>query len=327
MKRKLGRSGIEASAMGIGTWAIGGRMGSKADGRSWGAVDDADAISAIRYALDHGVTFIDTSNNYGCGHSERLIGEAIVGQRDRVVLATKFGYACDPETREIFGTDVSETAIRGMLRRSQENLRTEVIDLYQLHVGNLDIDQALRVRDLLEALVAEGQIRVYGWSTNDASRIAQFLQGDNCVAIQHHFNLFERSMRVFEACQSAGMTSIARGPLGMGILTGKYSHETVMAPSDFRNDWNCAEGEQAEQLDRLDQVREILTRGGHTLAQAALAWLLAYSDDIVPIPGFKSLRQVEETVEVLEKGPLTPEQMTELDALLPENEMVPDWLK
>lgn len=326
MKRQLGRSDIEVSAIGIGTWAIGGRMGNEVDGLSWGTINDAEAIEAIRFAVDQGVTLIDTSNNYGCGHSERLIGEAIAGQRDSIVLATKFGYVCDSETREIFGPDVSEKAIRGMLRQSLENLRTDVIDLYQLHVGNLDADEALRVRDLLEQLVKEGQIRTYGWSTNDASRIAEFVKGDHCVAIQHHFNLFERMKPILDICRTAGVTSIARGPLGMGILTGKYSRKTVMPTDDFRNDWDCADGEQARQLNRLDQVREILTREGHTLPQAALAWLLAYSDTVIPIPGFKTLKQIQETVGVLKKGPLTSEQMAELDALLPEDEMVPDWL-
>lgn len=327
MKRQLGQSGIEVSAIGIGTWAIGGRMGGEADGLSWGAVDDSDAVAAIRYAIDQGVTFIDTSNNYGCGHSERLIGEAIAGQRDNIVLATKFGYVCDSETREIFGADVGEAAIRDMLRQSQQNLRTEIIDLYQLHVMNLEVDEALRVRDLLEQLVREGQIRTYGWSTNDASRIAEFVKGDHCVAIQHHFNLFERTAEVLEVCRTAGVASIARGPMGMGLLTGKYSHKTVMPSNDFRNDWDCAEGEEATQLDRLEQVRTILTREGHTLPQAALAWLLTYSDSLIPIPGFKTLEQVQETVGVLSKGPLTSEQMAELDALLPEDEMVPSWLR
>lgn len=326
MKRQLGHSGIEVSAIGIGTWAIGGRMGNEADGLSWGAVDDADAIAAIRYAIDHGVTFIDTSNNYGCGHSERLIGEAIDGQRDNIVLATKFGYVCNSETREILGPDVSEKAIRDMLRQSLDNLRTDVVDLYQIHVGNLEVDEALRVRGLLEQLVKEGQIRTYGWSTNDASRIAEFVEGEHCVAIQHHFNLFERTKPVLDICRAAGVTSIARGPMGMGLLTGKYSHKTVMPNNDFRNDWDCMKGEEAEQLDRLEQVRGILTREGHTLPQAALAWLLAYSDSIVPIPGFKSLKQIQDTVGVLKKGPLTAGQMAELDAILPEEEMVPNWL-
>ena len=215
------------------------------------------------------MAFIDTLSNYGCGHSEQLIGEAIVGQRDRLVLATKFGYVRDSETREIFGPDVSEAAVRSMLRQSLVNLRTDVIDLYQLHVGNLQVDEALRVRDLLEQLVVEGQIRTYGWSTNSAALIGEFVQGDHCVAIQRHFNLFERSPAVLGICRAAGVTSVARGPLGMGLLTGKYTHETVMPKSDFRNNWDCAQGEQAEQIDRLNQVRKDLARERHTLPQAA----------------------------------------------------------
>jgi aryl-alcohol dehydrogenase-like predicted oxidoreductase len=268
-------------------------------------VDDADAVRAMRYAIDAGVNFFDSSNNYGGGHAERLIGQAIAGRRESMVLATKFGYVCKPGTRIIIGPDVSESAVRDMLRQSLDNLGTDYIDLYQLHVADLSVDDALRVRDLLETLVDEGQIRAYGWSCNDPERIQCFVAGDHCVAIQHHFNLFDRTQSVLKVCQAARVSSIARGPLGMGILSGKYTHQTTMPANDFRHGWDCREGYQAQQIDLLEQVRDILTREGHSLPQAALAWLLTYSDSIVPIPGFKTLNQVKDTTGVLEKGLLT----------------------
>lgn len=317
MKRKIGQSEIEVSAIGLGTWAIGGIMAdSSGGGSSWGQIDDAEAVQALRWALEAGVNFFDTSNNYGCGHAERLLGKAIAGRRQEVVLATKFGYPCQPGTRIVLDADVRETTIRAMLKQSLQNLDTDYIDLYQLHVYDLPLDEALRVRDLLEKLVEEGQIRGYGWSMNDPERAVPFAEGTNCIAMQHHFNLFERTQTMLEICQAASVSTIARGPLGMGLLTGKYSRRTKMPEDDFRNDWDCENGRQGEQLDLLADVREILTSEGHTLPQAALAWLLTYSDSIIPIPGFKTLAQVQDSVGILTKGLLTDEQMRLLNQRL-----------
>ncbi|MEM8531517.1 MAG: aldo/keto reductase [Chloroflexota bacterium] len=317
MQRSIGQSGIEVNAIGLGTWAVGGVMvDENGTGHSWGHVDDAEAIQAMQWAIDAGVNFFDTSNNYGCGHAERLIGQAVQERRERVVLATKFGYVCQPEMRVITGSDVSETVIRTTLQQSLKNLATDYIDLYQLHVYDLPLDEALQVRDVLETLVSEGQIRAYGWSCNDPERARLFAEGDHCVAIQHHYNLFERTQRTFEVCQAAGVSSIARGPLAMGILTGKYHRDTTMPTDDFRHDWDCKDGRQAQQIDLLTDIQSILTREGHTLPQAALAWLLTYSDGIIPIPGFKSLAQVKDTVGVLDRGLLTDVQMRDLDAIL-----------
>ena len=320
-KRKLGKSDIEVSAIGLGTWPIGGVMASKdGTGHSWGRIDDDEAVESMKWALDAGVSFIDTSNNYGCGHAERLVGQAISGRREQVVMATKFGYKCKPGTRIILGADTSKTAIEEMLETSLRNIGTEYIDLYQLHVFDLEISEALRVRDLLEKLVEDGKIRSYGWSTNDPERVSAFVDGDNCIAIQHHYNLMERTQTVYDICRKAGVSTIARGPLGMGLLTGKYTKQTIMPDDDFRNDWNCQDGQEAKHLQMLAEVQAILTREGHTLPQAVLGWLLSLSPAIVPIPGFKNLEQVKENVGVLEAGELTAEQMKDIDKILtPEN--------
>lgn len=317
LTRRLGKSDIEVSAIGAGTWAVGGVMvGPDGDAHSWGTIDDAEAVGAMQWGIEAGITFFDTSNNYGCGHAERLIGQAIAGKRDQVVLATKFGYVCEVGTRKILGFDVSESAVRSMLKQSLDNLGTDYIDLYQLHVYDLPLDDALRVRDLLEQLVREGQIRSYGWSCNDPARVQLFAAGQHCVAIQHHYNLLERTQRTFDVCSQAGVTSIARGPLAMGILTGKYTNDDTMGKDDFRHDWNLKDGKQAQQIEALAIIRDILTCNGHTLSQAALAWLLTLDPNIVPIPGFKSLEQLQDNVGVLDQGLLSEAQMLDLETIL-----------
>jgi aryl-alcohol dehydrogenase-like predicted oxidoreductase len=176
LTRTLGRSGITVSALGLGCWAIGGPMWRGERPVGWGTVDDAESLRALRRALDLGVTFFDTSDAYGCGHSERLLGQALAGQRERVVIATKFGNVFDEQTRHITGADASPDFIRQACEASLKRLQTDYIDLYQFHLGSYDLAQAGSVRDTLESLAAAGKIRSYGWSTDDPAR-ARFFAG------------------------------------------------------------------------------------------------------------------------------------------------------
>jgi len=168
MKRKLGRSNIEVSAVGMGCWAIGGVWNFTGNPAGWSVVDDSESIRAIHTALDLGVNFFDTAANYGCGHSERILGQALKGQRDQVVIATKFGHKVDAANKEVsfYGETEEESDVvshmRADLETSLKNLGTDYIDLYQLHVWGLSIERALLVRDQLEVFVKEGKIRTYG---------------------------------------------------------------------------------------------------------------------------------------------------------------------
>jgi aryl-alcohol dehydrogenase-like predicted oxidoreductase len=163
-KRYLGRSNLAVSAMGLGCWAISGpRDWLEADGSrepaGWGQVDDAESIRAIPYALDAGINFFDTAANYGCGHSERILSQAIAERRDKVILATKFGYLMDEEQRIVMDTEEILPRIRQECEGSLRRLQTDYIDLYQFHVGDYDPEKAAAVRDVLESLVGEGKIR------------------------------------------------------------------------------------------------------------------------------------------------------------------------
>jgi aryl-alcohol dehydrogenase-like predicted oxidoreductase len=317
LTRKLGRSGLEVSALGMGCWAIGGSSLFDGKRRGWGDVDDNESIRAIHAAVEMGVTFFDTADAYGSGRSERVLGTALEGRRDQVVLCTKFGKLFNEEKGErIEEIDASESHIRRACEASLRRLKTDYIDLYLFHSTSHDLEDALRVRHLLEQLVSEGKIRWYGWSTDDAERAALFAEGTHGTAVQHEFNIFEGNRKTLAVSESTNMVSICRSPLAMGLLTGKFTVDSKLSPEDIRyKKWDL-KGKQAEHLDRLQLVRDVLTADGRTLVQGAIGWIWAASASTVPIPGFKTVAQVQENAGTLAYGPLSVAQMQQIDELL-----------
>jgi aryl-alcohol dehydrogenase-like predicted oxidoreductase len=275
-------------------------------------VDDNESIRAIHRAIDLGVNFFDTADAYGCGHSERVLGQALAGKRNQVVIATKFGQVFDEATKQSLGYNVTPEHIQRACDASLRRLKIDVIDLYQLHVKDVDAAQAEVVRDALEDLVAAGKIRWYGWSTDEAPSARIFAAGKHCAAIQQRFNLFEGDAETLRVCEENNLASINRSPLAMGALTGKFSTATEFPDDDIRRDRYDFQGKDAAMLKKLDRVRAILMADGRSLAQAALGWLLARSDRMLPIPGFKTITQVEDNAGVLQRGALTDAQMREI---------------
>jgi aryl-alcohol dehydrogenase-like predicted oxidoreductase len=327
MKRILGRSGIEASALGMGCWAIGGPWLINNSPAGWSEVDDNESLRAIEHALELGATFFDTAANYGAGHSERLLAKAFKGRRDKVVIATKFGYLVDEAAKKVNHYDATEegsdvaSRLRADVEASLGRLETDYIDVYQLHVWGLQIERALEVRDVLEALVTEGKIRTYGWSTDRADAIAAFATSPNCSVVQQQLSVLDGNMELLALCEQRNLASINRGPLGMGLLTGKFAPDSTFASDDVRHNAEWHPGFKGgkptqEWLDKLASIREVLTSGGRTLAQGALAWIWARSPLTFPIPGFKTVAQVDENCKAMQFGPLTPAQMQEIDTLL-----------
>ena len=318
MKRTLGRSGIEVGALGMGCWAMGGpiRTSDTHELRGWGDVDDDESIQAIHWALDQGVNLFDTADCYGAGHSECVLGRALAGRRQQVVIASKFGNSFDEKTKVLGDAFVDRDYIRRCCERSLDRLRTDTIDLYQLHVGGLATDQVNPVLETLEQLVQEGKIRFYGWSTDNPEGPEFFARGTHCTAMQQRINIFEPSIEALRACERHNLASLNRGPLAMGILTGKFSHDSKMPDNDVRRHWDFADGLESRRLDILESLREILTSGGRTLAQGALGWLWAHSPIAIPIPGFKSLIQAKENIAAMNFGPLSEDQMRQIDQVL-----------
>jgi aryl-alcohol dehydrogenase-like predicted oxidoreductase len=326
MSRVLGRSGIKVSEVGFGCWAIGGPFTDSASGGipvGWGEVDEAESAAALRRAHELGITFFDTADVYGTGHSERVLGRALAGHRDEVVIATKFGNTFDAGRRTMTGQDVSAAYIRRACQESLRRLGTDRIDLYLLHLGALPATRAQEVAGTLEELAADGMIRSYGWSTDDPERAASFARGPHCAAVQHELNVLADAPVMLDVCDTCDIASINRGPLAMGLLTGKYDAASRLPAGDVRGPggpaWMeyFADGRPAsELLARLGAIREVLTSGGRTLAQGALGWLLARSPRTVPIPGIRTVAQAEQNAATLRLGPLPDTAMAEIARLL-----------
>ncbi|MER7051485.1 MULTISPECIES: aldo/keto reductase [unclassified Streptomyces] len=322
--RTLGRSGIEVSALGFGCWAIGGEW-QDTDGHplGWGRVDDEESVRAIRRALDLGVTFFDTADVYGTGHSERLLGRALGRRRDDVVVATKWGLVFDPDTRTLTGVDDSPAYARKALTASLERLGTDHVDLYQLHLGDVDPQRAAELRDVCEEFVREGLVRAYAWSTDDPERAAVFAAGEHCAAMQHRANVLQDAPEMIALCEASGLASVNRSPLAMGLLSGGHAGSRALESGDIRSrppawlpGFRDGAGADPRWVARVEALRDVLTADGRTPAQGALAWLWARSPRTVPIPGFRSVAQAEENAGALAKGPLSGEQMAAVDRAL-----------
>jgi len=321
MKRLLGKSGIEVSALGMGCWAIGGpwtivrEEGSRPAG--WGHVDDAESIRTIQAAVDADITLFDTAANYGCGHSERVLGRALGTRRRDVVIATKFGHRIDERTKEMHADD---DAILPNLRQDCENsltrLGTDYIDLYQLHAGRLDPERAIPVRALLEQLVKEGKIRAYGWSTDLVDRARVFAGGTGCASIQFSLNVLNSNSAMIDLCRDHDLACVNKKPLASGILTGKFTPQTTFPADDMRYDIDFTKPEWAVTLRMVGELRDVLTRGGRTMAQGALAWVWARSERTIPIPGARNEKQVRENADAMRHGPLLAAELEDANRIV-----------
>jgi aryl-alcohol dehydrogenase-like predicted oxidoreductase len=286
-RRVLGKTGYEISEVGFGAWAIGG---------SWGDVAEDDAVAAVHAALDAGVTFIDTADVYGDGRSERIIGE-VLGQRsiNDVVVATKVGRRLDPHVVEGYTIE----NIEGFIDRSRANLRTDTLDLVQLHCPPTEVFYRPELFDGLDALVSDGKIRYYGVSVEKVEEALKAIEYPGVATVQIIFNPFRlRPASLFfglAAQREVGV--IARVPLASGLLTGKLSPDSTFASDDHRDfnrhgeDFDVGEtfsGVPFEVgLEAVERLR-VLVPEQATMAQWALRWILMHPEVSVVIPGAKN---------------------------------------
>jgi aryl-alcohol dehydrogenase-like predicted oxidoreductase len=322
--RSLGAGGQQLSAVGVGTWALGGPFTFDGRDAGWGEVDDAESVRALHTAIDAGVTLIDTAPAYGTGHSERVIGQALAalpaGVRESVAVATKFGLRIDESRRTGGGNDVRPEAIRAECEASLRRLGLNAVDLYQLHGGAETVSAAEDVVATCEELLAEGKIRSFGTAQDDAETLAVFARSNSCVAVQTQVNVFGWTAATLDAAHANGLAVLARSPLAMGMLSGKYDTANRPRAGDVRLDtpyWDYFDVDTMPGwLQRLDTVRELLTVGGRTLVQGALGYLLALDPSIIPLPGIRTERQARENASVLAVGPLPEAETAEVTALL-----------
>lgn len=326
LKQLLGKSDLEVSALGMGCWAIGGPWTWAQPGRDpypagWGQMDDVESIRAIQTAVDLGITLFDTAANYGAGHSEVVLGKGLLGRRDKVVIATKFGHIVNEAAKTVYG---DSEQILPNVRRDVENslrrLQTDTIDIYQLHEGSYDPELALALRDELETLVSEGKIRWYGWSTDLVDRARVFADGPHCTSIQFRLNALFDNAEMRQLCQAHNLAGLNKDPLSRGILTGKFTQNTTFPADDIRSQMNFAGVEIVRRLGAVDALHDVFTAGGRTMAQGAICYIWGLDERMVPIPGFKNVKQVEDNAGALAFGPMSAAEVAQVQAIVAEHE-------
>ena len=294
--------------MGFGCWAIGGPWTINGNQAGWGDVNDTESTKALQLAYERGIQFFDTAANYGCGHSEKILGKALKNVRNDVLIATKFGYRVNEETKAVdyYGEQLESTEVAEHVKKdcekSLKRLGTDYIDLFQFHISKYPAAQAGLIIEKLEELIHEGKIRFYGWSTDTIESAEIFAKQKNCVAIQHNINCAQDAPEMIELCEKYDIASINRRPLAMGILTGKYTTNSVFALNDNRSSAGFKTNWMDKILPELEKLKPKLTADGRTLVQGALGWLWTRSNKTIPIPGMRTIEQVEENTKAFKYG-------------------------
>ena len=289
-KRRLGRNGLEVSAIGLGCMGLSFGLGP--------AVDKQTGISLIRSAFERGVTFFDTAEVYGPYVNEELVGEALAPVRDQVVIATKFGFGIDPRTGKQQGLNSRPEHIKEVAEASLRRLQTDVIDLFYQH--RVDPDVPIEdVADAVKELIREGKVRHFGLSEPGVQTIRRAHAVQPLTAVQSEYSMWwrEPEQEVLPTLEELGIGFVPFSPLGKGFLTGAINEKTKFDSSDFRNvvPRFTAEARKANQA-LVDRMSEIAARKKVTAAQIAVAWLLAQKPWIVPIPGTTKLHRLEENI-------------------------------
>ncbi len=301
--RPLGATGWQVSAVSLGCWGIGGQ---------WGPVAEEDALRAIHHALDLGVNLLDTADAYGNGESEERVGRALRGRRESVYIATKVG-----NFARRLGNPLSYTTpyhIYLCADASLGRMRTDYIDLYQCHIGNLEDPDIFL--EAFEHLKQRGKIRAYGISTNSLPVLERFNKRGTCSAAQINYSILSRSAAtdILPYCQNHNIGTLIRGPLAQGLLAGKFTPQTIFTDS-VRMPWNegVAHERFLENLRRVEQLR-FLIKPDRTLAQAALQFVLAHPAVTCAIPGAKNADQ-SGTNAAAADGELTAEELQRITAI------------
>jgi len=309
-KRRLGKSSIEVTKLGIGLWAAGGS--------SWGPTDDAESLSAIDAALDAGITFFDTADVYGSGHSEKLLGQAIKGRRDRFIVATKIRWQGFDSERNQSAYGSVEKLIAGV-ESNLRRLQTDYVDVIQSHIDFQEKTMEVFLEGF-QRLQRDGKVRAYGVSTSDLEYLKAFNADGGCATLQTDYSILNRTAEagLFPYCQQNHIGIIIRGPLAMGILTGKFSPDTRFADGDFRRRWHENPDEFRVFLNNLEKVKRLRPLAdGRTLAQLALQFVMTHPAVTVAIPGAKTPQQLKDNVGAAMLPPLSAEEKTRIEAVTP----------
>jgi aryl-alcohol dehydrogenase-like predicted oxidoreductase len=308
--RRLGKSGFQVTEIGIGLWAIGGS--------EWGPVDDQNSLDTIEAALQSGITFFDTADVYGMGHSEKLLGKSMKGRRENYFVATKIGWIGFDDDRFRSAYDSTKKLVKGV----EENLKrldTEYIDLLQCHIHQPEPNLEYFLEGF-QQLQRAGKVKSYGVSSSHIDFIKQFNADGGTAALQIDYSILNRTAEeeIFPYCLEQDIGVIVRGPLAMGILTGKFNPDSKFPEGDFRQRWlNDPDEHQIylEDMKKVEALREMA--GEKSLAQLALQFVLSHPAVTTVIPGAKTVQQLEQNVAVGHMSPLSREILDQIDAIVP----------
>jgi aryl-alcohol dehydrogenase-like predicted oxidoreductase len=306
-KRKLGKTNLEVSAIGFGCMGLNFSYGT--------ALTKEQGVTVLRHAVDRGVTFFDTAEIYGPFTNEEMVGEALRPVRSRVVIATKFGFTIDPQTRKQTGMNSRPKHIREVCDASLKRLSIDVIDLFYQH----RVDPNVPIEDVagaVKGLIAAGKVKHFGLSEPGAQTLRRAHAVQSVTAIQNEYSLWTRGPEIngiLQACEELGIGFVAYSPLGRGFLTGAMSKDTKLAENDFRKILPRFTPEAMEKNQALvDLIKRIADTRKATPAQIALAWLLAQKPWIVPIPGTTKTHRLDENLGAAEIK-LSSEDLQEMD--------------
>lgn len=310
--RSLGRTGLSVSEIGFGAWGIGGDAGGSV---AYGPANRDESLRALRAAFDHGITFYDTSDFYGHGRSEELLGEAFAGRRDKIVIASKGGMLADG-THHDFSTDY----LRGALDRSLQRLRSDYVDLYQLHSPSPEAfsDETLTA---LQSMQREGKVRAFGLSARSPEEAKAAAERFGFACLQVNFNLLDQraiQCGLFELAARENIGVIIRTPLCFGFLTGRYSAQEAFHESDHRSRWS--QGQRERWAGATDLFASMLAAlPGQTPAQFALRYCLSQAGVSTTIPGMLTASQVSENAAADALPPLNQVELAAIAAIYANN--------
>lgn len=307
-KRILGKTNLSVAEIGLGLWAV--------QGSDWGKADDKENLEAIEKALDMGVNFFDTSDVYGNGHSEELLGRAMKGRREKFIVSTKIGWRGFNDGHSAYTTvDKLIAGVESNLQR----LQTDYLDILFDHINFPESTMGIFVEGFGK-LQKQGKLKGYGLSTSDFGYLKKFNADGGCSVVQIDYSILNRTPEadILPYCAKENIGLVIRGPLAMGLLAGKFTKDSRFDQGDFRRNWIEKPDQHKIFMEDLEKVEKLKPlAAGRTLAQLALQFTLAHPATSVVIPGAKNPLQVEANVSAGLLPPLTPAELKQLEAVTP----------